>query len=132
MADGDMAELRRWIADLEAMQGFASTVAPDAAEAMRLGLTKTIGAGQDPYGRPHELTREGEAPLTGAARDMTVTTFGPSVLVRLSGIGARHHFGSVRGKRIRRLIPTDRVIPSPIVADMKRRFEKRFEEATRG
>lgn len=112
MASGS-AEMRKQIKRLRKLGGLVEQSAPLIAVAVKEENRKQISKGQSPDGTPWPKTKKGEQPLVDAAAHVTVAAIGSTVLMSVSDHHARHHFGFVRGKIKRQILPTDE-IPQPM------------------
>jgi hypothetical protein len=93
--NGD-AELEQMIERIRAVPGIARRAAPDAAEAVREALARTVAAGTTPEGEAWApRLADGGQPLVGAEQALRVAPVGTRIIVRLLGHIARHSFGRV-------------------------------------
>lgn len=127
MADGHTI-LRQQIARLrELPEALTSGVTTEVAREVKRELVEQIARGVGPDGKAWKPTQAGEQALPDAARDITVDARGSVVVVTLDGVHARHHYGAVRGKVRRPILPL-RTLPGAfsraIEAVIARRFTK--------
>jgi hypothetical protein len=121
------AELERMIETIRDLPGLGRRAAPDVAEVLEAALERTIAAGTTPAGEPWQPTRDGRAPLTGAAKALGVAAVGSTIYVRLTGPEARHHLGTAAGGITRQVIPAG-ALP-PVMAEAVRVvLNRHFEE----
>jgi hypothetical protein len=124
MSDGYTA-MQSMIAKLRKLGQSAATIAADIAPALREELEANIAAARSPDGTPWKPTQAGTAPLRGAASALGVAAVGTKVLAAVRGIEARHHYGTVKGKIARPLLPTAE-LPAQLVELVTRVAQKRF------
>lgn len=113
------AEMDRQIARLRTLSKFVATSATVVAVAVRRELASQIDAGVGPDGKSWPPTEGGGRALRGAAAALSVRAVGTVVLATLTGVEARHHFGAVRGKVKREILPTGK-IPDPVTRAITR------------
>lgn len=130
MADG-FAQLDEIAARLKAVGEIPRRAAPAVARVVRDEVLGNVAKTVDPYGRPWAPTKDGNAPLQGTAKELTVTASGATVVARLEGVHARHHSGEVRGGIARPILPTGR-LPSSMGEAIAAELERAFDAATRG
>lgn len=124
-----MSDLDAMIATIRKLPELGKQAAPDLALAIENELQRTIAAGTTPDGEPWKLTKDGDKPLTHAAKAMTVVAVGSTIFVRLTGPEARHHLGRGRGGVVRQVIPTDH-IPAKMADAMRSVLARHFTAAT--
>jgi hypothetical protein len=100
--------------------------APEIADALREHVVKTIDAGTTPDGVPWKPTEKGTQPLRDAARNVFAFAIGSYVYIRVTGIEARHHLGTVKGRVKRQIIFEGTKLPPPLIAEIKRIMAKRY------
>ena len=124
-------QLDAMIATIRKLPELGKQAAPDVAAAVEADLQRTIAVGTTPDGEPWKLTKEGDKPLTGAAKALAVVAVGTTVFVRLTGPEARHHLGRGRGGVVRQVIPTKR-IPAKMATAIRSVLERHFTAMTAG
>jgi hypothetical protein len=82
---------------------------PAVAKAMRADVLDRSRRGVGPDGKLWAPTAEGELPLQGVARDLSVSVVGTTAVLTLEGVHARHSLGRVRGGIARPVLPTKAV-----------------------
>lgn len=102
---------------------------PALAKSVRARIEETIAAGTTSYGEPWAPKQDGGQPLVNAASAVAVAAVGRTIYVRVMGVEARHHIGSVKGKRKRAIIP-ERGLPSAMANNMRAVLQRAFEERT--
>lgn len=101
---------------------------PKIAEILEGDIKQTINAQEDPDGNPWIPRKRGNAPvLVNAAKAVHVGTLEHSVLVRLTGVEARHQLGAVKGRVAREIIPVDKLPP-----EMMRKISEAAEQVLGG
>ncbi len=126
MADGATV-LRQQIARLRKLGNLTRDAAPAVAQAVKSESTRQVARGVGPDGQPWALTKTGERPLQAAANAITVAVVGTTVILRLTGHHARHHFGAVKGKIKRLILPTAE-IPDPFIRAITRVLTGEFHK----
>jgi hypothetical protein len=101
-----MADVQDMIRALRSLGTTAQEAAPECAKALEADIRASVAAGKGPDGTPWQRTKDGKQPLQRAADAVTVVAKGTTVIVKVVGIEARHHWGTVKGGIIRRIIPT--------------------------
>ena len=124
MASGH-AELAAHLQRLRALPTLAERAAPEVAEALEEEMARQISRGEGPSGEKWKRTQQGELPLQGAAANLRIRPIGTTVVMRLEGHHARHHLGAVKGKVIRRILPTGG-IPDPMTKAIKTVVTREF------
>jgi hypothetical protein len=101
-----MATLEEIEARIRAMpEGVVRESGPVIADQIKELLLVTMRAQQTPDGKPWPKRLKGIGPvLVNAADALRVTAYGPQIFIRLLGIEARHHYGSIRGSVVRQQI----------------------------
>ena len=127
----DLAQLDAMIATIGKLPDLCKLAAGDVALAIENDLHRTIAAGTTPDGEAWKPTKDGERPLTGAAKALAVVPVGTTIYVRLTGPEARHHLGRGRGGVVREVIPTKQ-IPAPMATAIRAQLAKHFEQVTKG
>lgn len=125
MASGH-AELAAYLRRLRALPTLAERAAPEVADALGREMTAQIARGEGPNGRKWKRTEAGQLPLQGAAANLRIRPVGTTVVMRLDGHHARHHLGAVKGKVVRRILPTGG-IPDPLTKAIKVVVTKEFK-----
>jgi hypothetical protein len=124
-------QLDAMIATIKKLPDLGKQAAPDVARAVETELQRTIAAGTTPDGEPWKLTKDGDRPLTGAAKAVAVVAVDTTVFVRLTGPEARHHLGRGRGGVTREVIPT-KAIPAKMASAIRDVLLRHFTEQTTG
>lgn len=130
MSRGD-TQLEAMIARIRSLPDLVREAAPDAADAVREDLERTIAAGTEPNGSAWKLREDGKKPLATAASSMFVAPIGNTVFVRLTGHVARHHLGRARGGIYRPVIPSSG-IPVRMADAIKDVLTTHFRDHMRG
>jgi hypothetical protein len=125
MADGYTA-LQGMIARLRKLGDSAEDMADDIAHELRDELDANIAASRGPDGTAWKPTREGTAPLQNAGAALGVAAVGTKVLAAVRGVEARHHYGTVKGKVARPILPTSK-LPPRIVELITKVVQRRFK-----
>jgi hypothetical protein len=105
MADGYTA-MQAMIARLRKLGRAPEEIASDLAPALREEFEANIAASRASDGTPWKPTQAGTPPLANAAQALGVASVGTKVLAAVRGVEARHHFGTVKGKIGRPILPT--------------------------
>jgi hypothetical protein len=121
------SEINAMIKSLEAMGGMVEACGPELVAVVRASLERSIAAGADPYGDKWKPTLEGKIPLRNAAKAISVSAIGKTIYVVIEGVEAMHHLGSARGKIRRRVIPSKKRIPDPMMLGIKQVLDRYFE-----
>ncbi len=124
MPDGYQV-LQRLIDRLRELGQSAETIASDIAPELRDELGQNIAASRAPNGTAWKPTQAGNAPLASAGAALGVAAVGTKVIAALRGVEARHHYGTVKGKVARPILPTSK-LPPQIVALITRVAQRRF------
>jgi hypothetical protein len=124
MSDGYQV-LQGMIGRLRELGQSAETIASDIAPELRAELEENIAASRGPDGSPWKPTREGKAPLQNAGAALGVAAVGTKVIAAVRGVEARHHYGTVKGKVARPILPTSK-LPPALVALITRVAQQRF------
>lgn len=130
MSKGD-TQIEAMIERLQSLPQLVVEAAPDAADAVRAELERTIAAGTDPDGKPWQLRKDGGKPLATAEHAVFVAPIGNTVFVRVKGHVARHHLGRARGGIYRPVIPTGG-LPPRMADGIKRVLCAHFTDHMRG
>ena len=125
------AVLTSEIARLDRLTELPQVVMPRLARAIEAQIHANISAGRAPDGRAWPKTKEGEAALTNAAKAVTVSASGNTIIVRVAGVEARHDLGRIRGRVQRQIIPHGS-LPAPMAAAIKRVVDEEFARMTGG
>jgi hypothetical protein len=112
MSDAKEA-LQAWV---EKIRGLSDTsgFAEIAADELQKDIEENIELGLSPDGTPWQKTKAGEQPLQNAAKALTVSVVGNTVVATLRGPEALHHLGAAKGHIRRQILPT-RAIPASAV-----------------
>ncbi len=129
MADG-RAALEQHIARVRGLPRLVEATAPAIAEALERDIEAQIARAETPEGVPWKPTATGDKALRKAARAIAVGAIGDVLVIRLSGVEARHHYGAVKGGVKRQVIPTA-AIPAPTVKTIGRVLGEAFEQHMR-
>jgi hypothetical protein len=98
---------------LAAIEESAEVVAKEMALELEKDLKAQIARGEAPDGAKWPKRQDGEAPLQGAAKALTVEAHGPVVVAQLSGATALHHLGMGKGGVRRQILPNG--VPKALV-----------------
>lgn len=120
--------LQQMIDACERMSTLVPDTMPALTKAVRAEIERTITAGTSAYGEPWKPTKDGEKPLRNAAKALNVSWVNRTIYVTLIGPEARHHFGIVKGKVKRGVIP-ERGLPSTMANAMRAELERAFRAA---
>lgn len=99
------AALDKMIASLRAVPAVMKQLGPAVATELRTELTRTLNAGTSPDGSAWAERKEGGRAYAGAAKALTVTSHGATVLASISGPEVYGHRG-VRGAPRRPMLPS--------------------------
>jgi hypothetical protein len=102
-------------------EDIAADIAPELSDA----INESISASRAPDGTPWKPTQAGTPPLKNAGAALGVAAVGTKVIAALRGIEARHHYGNVRGKIARPILPGSK-LPPQIVELVTRVAGQRF------
>jgi len=94
---------------LRAIEGLAARAAPAVAVELERQILGNVRAQRDPDGKAWPKTLDGDPALAGVSKDLRVRAIGSRVVATISGIGARHNLGAVKGGRLRQILPSLRV-----------------------
>lgn len=119
------SEMDKQIARLRELGNLRDKVVPQVVIAVTEETTQQVARAEAPSGRQWRLTEDGETPLKGAAKGLTVTGVGSVILMELDELHSRHHLGAVKGKKQRRIIPTGD-IPKPFLKAMEKVITDKF------
>jgi len=117
------------LAALRAIEGLAERAAPAVARELERQILANVAASRDPDGRAWPRTLDGHAPLQGVAKDLRVTARGSRVVATISGVGARHNLGAVKGGRLRQVLPSLRV-PGAMAEAIKSAVDDEIKRST--
>lgn len=120
---GTVFELNRMIEALEALKHTPEQVAEIVREELDAHLRQTIAAQTNAYGDPWVRSQSGKPVLVNAAAALQYTVTGRKLRVKLTGIEAMHHFGAVRGGRVRRIIPNRPYLPQAVLTRVIARIQ---------
>ena len=127
---GDAA-IRRMRGRLLDIADLSESSAPDVAEIVLQHLTDTASSGNDPYGQPWQLRKDGQKPLTGVGKHIVSVAIGSRVRVVTRGFSSLHHHGVARGRITRRVLPVGQ-IPPALSAKIRAILTRAFDRATGG
>lgn len=129
-----MADLDRMLATIRALpRALTVDLAPAIADAMRADLQRTIAAGTAPDGTPWALRKhDGARALQDAAASVHVAALGAYIYVRVTGVEARHHQGTIKGKVKRQVIYQGTSMPPGIVQRVEAITARKFQDHMRG
>jgi hypothetical protein len=130
MLDGYNA-MQNWIAKLRELSDSPKEIAADIAPELRKELEANVAAARCADGTSWKPTLAGHKPLQGARRGLGVAAVGTTVIAALHGIHARHHFGRVRGKVSRPILPSAK-LSVQIVELVTRVASRRFRRLMGG
>jgi hypothetical protein len=99
MASTDLTGLETVIAELRRLPEQKERILGALAQSVIEEAGKRIAAQQAPDGSAWPATRDGRKALRNAKRALTYKVSGSTVVVFLSGVEARHHFGAIRGAK---------------------------------
>jgi hypothetical protein len=126
-------ELDEIVARLRAIPRVVEEALPEVARECEKIIAGNIAAQRGPDGVPwpRPADRTQSIVLSHAMKSITVRAIGRVLLARVGGIEARHHLGIIRGKVIRRMIPS-KTIPGPFIEAIRRVVLARLHKATHG
>jgi len=124
MSDGRTV-IQSWIERLRDLGESVDVIAGDIAPEFRFELEGNIMAARSPDGTPWKPTQSGSAPLQEAGKALGVAAVGSKVIAVLRGVEARHHYGHVRGRIARPILPSSK-LPAQIVELITRVANQRF------
>ena len=104
---------------------------PELVAAVRDELSATVASGTTPEGEAWPMRKKGGRALQNAMSAVHVGAVGMLIVVRLTGVEARHHRGLAKGGVDRPIIPTG-ALPAAWGRAFKRVFDERFGEAANG
>lgn len=91
------------------LQGLAQGVsAVEVAPSVDAFMRGQLAAGQTPEGERWQLTEDGRVPLRRAADEYQQRVSGNTIVMRIRGRHAFHHFGA-QGKPVRRQLPAGKM-----------------------
>ena len=125
MSDGYNV-LQGLIGKLRELGQAPEAIAADIAPELREALEENIAASRAPDGTPWRPTQRGNAPLANAGAALGVAAVKTRVLAVVQGIEASHHYGHVRGKIARPILPGSNM-PPQIVELIARVARQRFQ-----
>jgi hypothetical protein len=108
-------------------QAMTEEAAPRVADAIRAELARSVAAGTSPSGEKWAPRAAGGQALAGAMSSIGVAAVGSTVVVSVTGVEGRHHFGRVKGGKARPIIPTD-ALPATWSEVIERELTKCFDE----
>jgi hypothetical protein len=126
-----MSTVDSWIQRIQKLSDLPVDAAPDVAAAMRAETHRTIAASTTAYGQAWKPKQDGGKPLEHAAKAVGVAAVGDTIVMRVIGIEARHHKGTVRGKVARPIIPING-LPGRMSDQIRAVFEKHFGDLMSG
>ena len=120
------------VARLRATPAAVRAGIPEMAAAIKAEIYENIAAERGPDGTPWPPSKDGRPVLVNAGAKLTDSVSGSTIVITLTGIEARHHFGSVKGGKVRQILP--RTLPSMkrAQARMRRIVAKRAKAALAG
>ena len=135
VAAADNGRARARLAQLaSALRNFPKEAAPRAAkrgaEVLKQVIERNVAAGVGPDGDPWPLRQDGAKALADAAAEVQVTAYGTTILARLEGPYALHHFGRARGRVVRQILPTKKA-PQPMVEAVEASMAEDYRELLR-
>ena len=117
--------LNAMIAHLRAIPDLVQSALPECAAECKAVIAENIAAQRGPDGTPWQPGAKGQPVLEDAVSAVEAIATGNTILIRVSGIEAKHHFGFVRGKIARPIIPT-RKAPQPMTKAIERVIMRRL------
>lgn len=111
-----LESISRMIKSLRALpRALTVELAPKVAEIFQEDVERSIAAGTAPDGTPWKpRAKDGSRPLEGAASHVYSAAVGSIVYLRVKGIEARHHRGTVKGKVKRPIIYEGTKVPKRV------------------
>lgn len=131
MTDGRRV-LDEKISALRLMEKMPKRVADRVSTLVSQEIRNTINAGTDPYGNPWPKNEDGTPFKFVKPSDVVVTCSGSIVKVKIKGFVARHHRGIVSGSKVRKVIPTHRLIPKKITLGIQKIFAEEVKSSFSG
>lgn len=116
---GGFAALDAQIKRLRTLQGIPEIAAPSVAKSAKAELIKQVARQRGPDGKPWPKSLTGNPVLTKAGSMVRASAVGAVVVLTLEDHYARHHFGAVKGKRKRPILPSER-IPDPMTKAIRK------------
>lgn len=121
-----------WLRQLSQLGADMGEVSADVGRAVDVELRSQIASGLDPNGKPWPRLQDGGQPLTGIGSYLRVAVVPGAVVARLTGLGAMHHQGAVRGGVRRQILPDAGTVPAPVAQAVRVVLDRRFAALTRG
>lgn len=129
------AALDKLLDDLRADETLCEDAAPEVAKELHAQIAKNVAAQVDPYGHPWPESKAGGPVLVNAAKAVSATTSGSTIILELTGPEVRHHVGSAKGYHggsaklggYRRPIIPWKSLPGPMKAVVRRVLKRRFD-----
>jgi hypothetical protein len=127
------AELDEMIRRLRALPRAVDEALPEAAKELEQIIAGNIAAQRGPDGEKWAPAKDPEttAVLRNAMKNVTVRAIGRVLLARVVGPEARHHLGLIKGRVMRRIIPTAKV-PKAMADALRRVVERRLKAVASG
>lgn len=120
------------IARLRAMAGpqVGPRVAERAAPLVDAAIKRSAAAGQSPEGKTWARKKDGGRPMVNAAAHLSTRSYGPRIVVTLTGPDVFHNFGA-RGQPVRAVLPESGTIPAAIASALHQAAREVWQEMTR-
>jgi hypothetical protein len=128
----ETSQLDALVARLRSLPAAVRGTYPQMAEAIIDEIRQNIAAQRGPDGAPWPATQDGRAALSGAGAALSYEVRGTTIILTLTGIEARHHFGSVKGGRARPILPRSAASLAKARKRMDRIIAKRVRDTLKG
>ena len=122
-----MADLKDIMRSIRKLEGLNQEAIGDCCVAVEKVMADNIERAVTPEGENWAPKKDGGKALVNAAKYLSVKPLNTMILVKLTGIEARHSIGTVRGKVKRQIVPTSSTVPENMQDAIKEQLTKHFE-----
>lgn len=123
----DTSQIDALVARLRALPVTMRGSYPEMAEALLAEIRANIAAQRGPDGAAWPPTEDGKSALANAGKALSYEIKGTTILLKLDGVEARHHFGSVKGGKPRPILPRTAASLAQARKRMERIAQKRVK-----